>query len=257
MTVPFASTGTGRPVVVLPGIWPSTGVGSAVLVRDALAPLHAVAPQRRLVVLNRWPGLATGTTIRDVAAEYADTLDRVLGEPFDLVGTSTGGSIAQQFAADHPHLVRRLALVSTACRLGPHGRRVQADVAAALRAGRIRAAGGIATAGSAPAVFRSVLTGVGWVAAPLVIRGPQTAADLATTLEAEDGFDLGSVERVIAAPTLILGGERDRFYDAELFPATAALIPGSELHVLPRLGHGAVPRSHEARGLLTRFLLRD
>ena len=45
--------------------------------------------------------------------------------PVDLLGMSTGGSIAQQIAAQHPDVVRRLVLVSTGCRLGPRPSRVQ------------------------------------------------------------------------------------------------------------------------------------
>jgi pimeloyl-ACP methyl ester carboxylesterase len=51
-------------------------------------------------------------------------------------GSSTGGSVAQQFAIDHPQLVRRLVLAATACRLSPHGREVQRRFAELVRQGR-------------------------------------------------------------------------------------------------------------------------
>jgi pimeloyl-ACP methyl ester carboxylesterase len=48
-----------------------------------------------------------------LAAEHADALREAFAEPVDLLGMSTGGSIAQQLAAEHPRVVRRLVLVST------------------------------------------------------------------------------------------------------------------------------------------------
>jgi pimeloyl-ACP methyl ester carboxylesterase len=60
--------------------------------------------------------------------------------PVSILGTSTGGSIAQQFAIDHPRLVRRLVLTATACRLSPHGQEVQRRFAELTRQGRSRRA---------------------------------------------------------------------------------------------------------------------
>jgi pimeloyl-ACP methyl ester carboxylesterase len=42
-----------------------------------------------------------------------------------VIGVSTGGSIAQYFAADHPDLVRRLVIHSSAYALSDEARRLQ------------------------------------------------------------------------------------------------------------------------------------
>ena len=78
-------------------------------------------------------------TMAEIAAEHADAI-RALGGRVDVMGTSTGGSIAQQLAADHPDVVGRLFLLSTACRLGPEGKVLQRRVAARIRAGARRQA---------------------------------------------------------------------------------------------------------------------
>ena len=73
-----------------------------------------------------------------LAAEHAQALREAFDEPVDLLGASTGGSIAQQLAAEHRDVVRRLAPVSTGCRLGPNAKLLQRQIAARVRAGATR-----------------------------------------------------------------------------------------------------------------------
>ncbi|HEX5876912.1 MAG TPA: alpha/beta fold hydrolase, partial [Actinomycetota bacterium] len=91
-------------------------------------------------LINRKPGLQPGATMADLAGHYAHALERTFAGPVAIMGISTGGSIAQQLAIDHPQLVDRLVLVATACRLGPAGRRMQRDLARFTMAGRPRRA---------------------------------------------------------------------------------------------------------------------
>jgi pimeloyl-ACP methyl ester carboxylesterase len=191
----------------------------------------------------------------DLASEYAVAIAAHLDPPVDVLGTSTGGSIAQQLAADHPEAVRRLVLLSTACRLGPLGRELQGTVAAELRAGQTRRAIGVAAAEIAPAGLRALARGLGWAAARRVIPTATAAADLAATIEAEDGFDLAACERVIEARTLVICGGRDRFYSVDLFRETAALIPHSQLRVFPRRGHISVASDRGAQATIAAFLM--
>jgi 3-oxoadipate enol-lactonase len=60
-----------------------------------------------------------GWSIRRMASEMAELLDDLRCEAAHVVGLSMGGTIAQQFALDHPHLTRRLVLVSTFAVLQP------------------------------------------------------------------------------------------------------------------------------------------
>jgi pimeloyl-ACP methyl ester carboxylesterase len=167
---------------------------------------------------------------------------------------STGGSIAQQIAADHPDVVRRLVLVSTACRLSPEGRELQARVAAELRAGRTRAAAGLAAASLVPRGFALPARAVGWLAARRVLPDDTTIADLASTIEAEDPFDLAACTRPIEAKTLIVAGARDAFYGRDLFEETAALIPGSILKIVERRGHITVTTDRRVQATIAGFL---
>jgi pimeloyl-ACP methyl ester carboxylesterase len=245
--LPYAALGAGPPLVLLAGLSPTAGVAGDGLLRGIAGPFLGAG--RRLIVFNRRPGLPPGMTMAELAAEHAAAL-RELGAPVDVAGVSTGGSIAQQLAADHPHAVGRLVLAGTACRLGPAGKALQRRVAARIRAGARRRALAV---GAAALVPRSqVLAGAaGWLLGPLLVRGDLD--DMATTIEAEDTFDLASCP-AIRAPTLILAGRDDRFYPPELFEETARLIPGAKLHVLDGRGHVTALNDPRFRGALSSFL---
>lgn len=250
---PFAATGEGRPVVILAGLWPTTGVDSDTLVRGALTPLRRLS-SRRFVVFNRRAQLGSDITLAELAAEQARAIQSMFDLPVDVVGNSTGGSIAQLLAADHPEIVRRLVLVSTACRLTEAGRELDARVAVQLRAGRHRTGLGLAATSLAPPGLRTLGRGVAWAAARRMVPDATAAADLAATLEAENAFDLANCGRPIRATTLIIAGGKDRFYNPELLTDTAALIPNSQLQVFPRRGHITVTSDRRAQAMIAGFL---
>jgi pimeloyl-ACP methyl ester carboxylesterase len=253
--LPYAAIGTGDPVVSLAGLAPVTGVDGDGIVRATIGAFASLAGTHRLVALNRRPGLPRGMTMAQLAAEHADALRDGFDGPVDVIGNSTGGSIAQQLAADHPDVVRRLVLVSTACRLGPDVKRYQRRVAARVRAGAHRQALALLAhdlvppgRGQLPAAIAA------WLLGPRLLGDPRGLDDMATTIEAEDAFDLAACAQPIQAPTLILGGADDRFYDAALFAQTARLIPGSRLRVFPGRGHVTVLRDPGFQAELATFL---
>jgi pimeloyl-ACP methyl ester carboxylesterase len=252
-TIPWAATGTGPPLVFLAGLSPVTGVAGDRFAQSILAPVRPLTGTRRVFVLNRRSHLPERLTMTALAAEHADALRSYFPDPVDLIGLSTGGSIAQQLAAEHPDTIRRLVLVSTACRLGPVGRSMQAAIAVELRTGQIRRAAAIAVAGLFPRAGL-IARGVGRVAGPRLIPNATAAADLAATLEAEDGFDLANCRSAIQAPTLIIAGGRDRYYSPALFDETAELIPNSRLSMYPNKGHLAVTWHRNARAQIDGFL---
>jgi pimeloyl-ACP methyl ester carboxylesterase len=252
--LPFAAVGSGRPLVLLAGLSPTTGVEGNGMLRVTVAPLAELARSRRVVVFNRRPRLPRGMTMAELAAEHAEAIRQGLDAPVDVVGVSTGGSIAQQLAADHPDAVARLALLSTACRLGTEGRRLQRRVAARIRAGAHRQACAVMAAGIVPPGPGEVAAAAAaWLLGPSAIREPGDLDDMATTIEAEDAFDLAACP-VIEAPTLVLAGADDRFYAPALFEETARLIAGSELHLVPGRGHMTVMGDRGARSALASFL---
>jgi len=227
--------GEGPPLLYLGGLLPVAGVDSSVARRTAEFSARPFVDIRNVVFANRRVGLPRGMPIAAIAGEHAEAI-RALGRgPVDVIGASTGGSIAQQLAADHPETVRRLVLLATGCRLSAKTRRIQAHVAQHVRAGDDKRALASAVGGFLPAG-----EGLEPLIAPFMSRFARRLgdlSDLATTIEAEDGFDLARCEGTITAPTLIVAGARDRFYPRPLLEKTRRLIPGSVLRVIPRRGH--------------------
>ena len=234
---------------------PTTGVGSDATVQGGLGPLRDLAGTRRAFVTNRRPDLPRGMTMAELAAEHAEGLRKTFASPVDLMGVSTGGSIAQQLAADHPDVVRRLVIGSSACRLGTHGRTLQAEVGQLVRAGRIRSAAAVFARGLVPPWRGQALAGAAaYLLAPLALKDHQGLADMATTIEAEDSFDLARCENPVAAATLVVGGSKDRFYEPQLFEETVALIPGSRLHLVIGQGHIGALQDKGTRAAVAAFL---
>jgi pimeloyl-ACP methyl ester carboxylesterase len=246
--LPYAAVGEGPPLVVLAGLSPVQGVDGDGLVKAAIGFLAFLA--RRKVVFNRRSGMPRGMTMAEIAGEHAEAIRAGLGSA-DVIGVSTGGSVGQQLAADHPDVVKRLVLASTACRLGPTGKAAQRQVAARVRAGAPRKALAVGAATLAPR--GKALAGLaGAMLGPLLTKGDDLS-DMATTIEAEDAFDLARLSP-IHAPTLILAGADDRFYTRALFQETASLIPGSELVLIEGRGHVSALNDARLKAALTRFL---
>lgn len=253
--LPFLAMGTGAPMLYIGGLAFQAGVEAPGTERMSASLLEPLATRRRVLFVNRRKGLPPGMSMAELAAEHADAIRSLHVGPVDVAGLSTGGSIAQQLAADHPDVVDRLALLCTACRLGPEGRAMQRRVAARIRRGARRQALAVMMAGLVPPNRGQVLAGaVAWLAGPRLLAGGDDLADMATTIEAEDAFDLATCRSPIRAPTLILAGSEDRFYSPELFAETARLIPGSRLRVFEGRGHLTVGRHPEWARDIERFI---
>jgi pimeloyl-ACP methyl ester carboxylesterase len=86
------------------------------------------------------------------------------------------------------------------------------------------------------------------IAAPVVWIGslltvsfgvPKDPSDLVVTIEAEDRHNFKDRLAQIAAPTLVVAGDKDPFYPERLFRETAEGIPNARLILYPGMGHPA------------------
>jgi pimeloyl-ACP methyl ester carboxylesterase len=197
-------------------------------------------------LINRRRGMPSRYTTRDMASDYARVMAEELG-PSRVMGFSTGGSIAQYVALDHPELVQRLVLVVTASRLSEEGRET-CERWQKLARGRswreLRAdmASINVTSESNKRLARAFMAVFG----TLVLRAPSDPSDFLTTLEADLGHDTTDLLPELSAPTLLIGGDEDPFFSESLLRETAGKIPDAELRVYEGVGHG-VPKERKRR----------
>jgi pimeloyl-ACP methyl ester carboxylesterase len=255
----YIAFGDGPPLVVFPGLFPSNANPTGLLLRFEMGWLSPLARAFTVYRINRKVGLAPDTTMADLASHYATAIEERFEGSIAVLGFSTGGSIAQQFAADSPDLVRRLILAGTACRLGPVAQDAQRRHAQFAASGQYRRS----LAALAPTITSSALgqrlAGAAmWLAAPLGGMGPNwDPSDMIATVEAEDAFDISDRLGEITAPTLVIGGERDPCYSRELFEETTRGIPDARLFIYRGRGHGGTVTDRRFARDVTAFLVGD
>jgi len=245
----------GPPIVFLHGITASVDFWV-----HSLPP--AVRDERRWVSLSlpghfpsRLPPNFTkeDVTIKMFSDVHHGAIRRLVGdEPVALVGWSTGGFSALNLAARHPAHVQSVLSISGFAKGGWWG--VIGNMRRLIALGRV-----------GRSIFRTIWTQLGmrrWLfdlaigrgafnrrsfrASPVTgptLDGWQAAVrghdleGLATLFERLADLDLGPFLPEIAAPTLIVGGDRDPYIPLRHTHFLAETIPGAELRVLSRTGH--------------------
>jgi pimeloyl-ACP methyl ester carboxylesterase len=196
-----------------------------------------------IYIVNRKPGMPEGYSMKDIADDYATMIDAEFDGPMDVLGVSTGGSIVQHFAADHPDLVRKLIIHSSAYTLSESAKILQLRVGHFASQRNWRAANLTMFSDMLPSrgFMKYALKPVVWLGAMLMgtFGAPKDSNDLVVTVEAEDKHDFKDRLAQITAPTLVIAGDQDPFYTETLFRETAAGIPNARLILYKGMGHPA------------------
>jgi pimeloyl-ACP methyl ester carboxylesterase len=242
--LPYNRAGHGsKPLVIFQGLMfenkPQSGMtfGYGFLEKDYT--LYAVL---------RKPGLPQGYMLKEMADDYAAMIRQEFGEPVDVIGVSTGGSIAYYFAADHPELLHRLVLHSSAHTLGVTGKLLQLEIGRLARQGLVRQAWQTLIRFILPraAIWKFLNPPLAWTVARLLSLGKAPdLSDLVITIEAEDQHAFKYRLSEIKAPTLVIAGADDPFYAPALFRETAAGIPQARLVLYEKMRHPAMGKQFE------------
>jgi pimeloyl-ACP methyl ester carboxylesterase len=197
-----------------------------------------------IYIVARKPGLPNGYTLQNMSDDYAAMIRQEFGGPVDVIGVSTGGSIAQHFAADHPDLVRRLIIHSSAHTLSDAAKDVQMRVGHLARHRQWRAAHRALLSFMAPrsGVMKYVARQVVWLGSlmgGMILGAPEDPSDLVVTIEAEDQHSFKDRLGQISTSTLVVAGDTDPFYSEQLFRETAEGIPNAKLILYEGMGHPA------------------
>jgi pimeloyl-ACP methyl ester carboxylesterase len=241
--LPYLVVGSGEPLVYLCGFTldhrnPRQGFERTLTLRT-LTPLARAGFQ--VYFTNRWPDMAAGTTFAEVAGRHAAAILDHFGKPVDVLGASTGGSLALQLIADRPDVVRKAVVACAAYTLGPLAKEMQLKL---LRA--ISETGRYPTQGVLDALaaklrsrwLRTLLTPVAYVAAKrITIENP---ADAIAMIRAEDAFDVRDRLNDIPTETLVICGAQDPFWTLEMFAETACRLPRGKLIMYRDRGHALI-----------------
>ena len=182
--------------------------------------------------------------------DYADALEELDG-PVHVLGLSMGSMIAQFLAADSPKQVRSLILS-----MGPP-RAVPANVKTAERwlALARQEKWKELYADTVDMTFTGLRRALWRGLAPLLLRRPEIPADFVVAVKACMSHDARKRLPNITAPTLVLGGRKDRLIPEDFFRELAGLIPDARLHLLEGAGHGVIEeRKSEFESSVLRFL---
>lgn len=201
-------------------------------------------------IVNRKPGLPAGYSMQNMSDDYAIMIQQEFGQPVDVIGVSTGGAIAQHFAADHPDLLRKLIIHSSAYTLSEAGmsgeiqigelaRQQQWRTAYAALVGPMIPPKGILKYLAKPFVWLVQLLG------GLLFGAPKDPSDLIVTIAAEYQHNFKDRLGQISAPTLVVAGDKDPFYTVDLFRETAEGIPNAKLILYKGMGHPALGKQFD------------
>lgn len=217
-------------VVLLHGIGGATWAG--------LVPALAPAP-----VLD-WPLPGYGGTpmlpetgFAAWAAALRERLDAEGIPRADLLGHSIGGMLAQEFALTWPERVRSLVLYATTPAFGGRDPAFAEGFLAERLAPLDRGLGmaALAAEGIPPMLGPEAPPGAAEAATAAMAAVPEAA--YRATVRALTTFDRRDDIGRIAAPTLLLAGERDPLAPPRTMGRMAAAIRGARLVVLPGAGH--------------------
>lgn len=238
---PYAEVGAAaETLVVLGGIEPKHVVPDGLHLQgiaNAFRPLSQVA---RVIVIKRPPEMVRGYSHAEMAQDYAEAISE-LAPSASVMGIAAGGTIAQFLAAARPALVRRLILVATAYRVSEPGREVLRRAAALANNGDYRAMNRLMIERLYPSRVASAFYGaLAWLIPGL--SGEDDPEEFICEAEAAASANTRESLHKIEAPTLLLSGDRDFFYDVGDVAVTADEIPTCEPVVFKNQGHG-LPRT--------------
>lgn len=188
-------------------------------------------------LVRRKAGLPAGYSLKDMSDDYAVMIENEIGRPVDVMGISTGGTIAQHFGADHPELISRLILVMTGHRLTENGKLLQWHVAGLTRQGKWRSAAALMATSMFTGVALTLFKAIFWLMGKMMFGSPAGPSDGIVEIEAEDAHDFKARLAEITVPTLVIGGDSDFFYPLR---ETAEGIPGARLVLYEGVGHTAI-----------------
>lgn len=250
----YISFGTGKKaLIIIPGL----GDGLTT-VRGKALPFawmyRMFAKDFTVYVFSRKNELEEGYTNRDMALDMKKAMEMLGVEKADVVGVSQGGMIAECFAIDYPKMVNRLILTVTIARQNDC---IQSVVGSWIDFARQNKFGEVMKDVTVRMYteeyvqkYRFMVPLLGLYPAP---KNPTRFITMATACITHDVYD--ELEK-ITAPTLVIGGCKDRTVGTNAAGEIAEKIKDSELLIYPEYGHGLYNQAKDFNQKVYDFLTK-
>ncbi len=211
-----------------------------------------------IYLIGRRPNLPEDYLFDKMAADYARAIRREFQGPVDVIGTSTGGQIAQFLAANHPETVRKLGIISAAYRLSEKGVEIERKSGNYFKQGKYgKSLAAIMELVYPPGVKRSVINFFIRIIGKTMMENIEYPKDYLVEIRADREMDFRDRLKDIKAPTVVMSGEQDICYTTEDVRATVSGIPNAELMLYKGYGHNLGMRNmKQVQEDLLRFLRR-
>lgn len=251
-TMEYFKFGSGKDtLVILPGLSVQSVMGSADAVADAY---RLLTDDFTVYVFDRRKDLPPSYTVREMARDTAEALRASGLESVCLFGASQGGMMAMVIAAEHPELVRALALGSASARSSDEQYRVVEEWIRLAKEGN---AAGLYTAFGEklypPEIFLQSRGLLAEAAKSVTREELERFVILAGGMK---DFDASNDLAAIRCPVLVIGSSDDRVLGSDAASRIAEKLrdnPGSELYIYSGCGHAAYDTAPDYKERLLRF----
>jgi abhydrolase domain-containing protein 6 len=255
--VAYEERGKGSPLVLLHG-WNGTR-------KQWLANLKSFAHHFRVIAPDL-PGFGESELnrafpyTRDGMASFLEAFRQAIHlSPFYLLGHSMGGCIAVRYTASHPHLVRKLVLVSTPTSTASLGLTACLPGAESF----LRSTYGFRKESILKWMFYRALyqpeyQDLGFVHANVRANALISKRGLSESIRVVRKMNLEDDLRCIDHPTLIIFGDKDRRVNPREAERQRRLLPAPYLAMITTCGHcPPFERPQMFNELVTEFLLAE
>jgi pimeloyl-ACP methyl ester carboxylesterase len=255
MTVELAvsDTGTGKPLVILHGLFGSK--------RNWGTIAHRLAASHRVLAVDlRNHGESPWHDRHDypaLAADVARVIEQRVGGPAAVLGHSMGGKVAMVLALEHPEFVERLLVVDIA---PVRSTATPIEFVRAMRAVRLEAftsrvdvKDALADAIPDPTVRGFLALNI--VPSPTGLAWTVNLAAIEQNFDAILGFPDVPFEARFTKPTLFLAGGRSPYVQPHHHAEIDRLFPKAQIEIIEGAGHWVHADAAEAfLGAVSRFL---
>lgn len=231
----FTATGSGEPLVILPGLFGSKRNWSSVA--------RQLAEQRQVITVDlRNHGESPWDDVHDypaMAGDVAQLIEAQGLQPAAVLGHSMGGKVAMVLALTRPELVSRLIVVDIA------PARSTANTRAVLQAMQDVPLGAVTTRSEAKAAMAEAVPSAGirdflalnLTSSPEGLRWGINLEALANNFDNILGFPDVAPGMTFDQPTLFLGGGRSPYIQPEHHTEIHRLFTAASIESIPGAGH--------------------